>query len=145
VQPAYGRAEQVARRRDGRSRWRARSGDRRGQVRRIAPDRDLAADPALSGCVRLYDNLQRETYSTLLDLPAGDRYQFVEGDILDNLGVRRALEDVWAVVHMAAIVHTLSFGNPLGWIERVNHWGVTWLTRQRGGRGVFIYTSSASV
>ncbi len=32
--------------------------------------RDLATDPSLTGCtIRVYDNLQRETYNSLLDLP----------------------------------------------------------------------------
>jgi UDP-glucose 4-epimerase len=110
--------------------------------------RDLADDPAFEDCaIRIYDNLQRETYSTLLDLPAGERYQFVEGDILDNLGVRRALEDVWAVVHMAAIVRTpLSFGPP-GWVEQVNHWGTANLLEAAAAAGaeLMIYTSSAAV
>jgi UDP-glucose 4-epimerase len=110
--------------------------------------RDLASDPALADCtIRVYDNLQRETYVTLIDLPGGGRFQFVEGDILDNVGVRRALEDVWAVVHMAAIVRTpLSFGPP-GWVEQVNHWGTANLIEAAAAAGVqtLVYASSAAV
>lgn len=110
--------------------------------------RDLAHDPAFDDCVfRIYDNLQRETFTTLLDLPGAGRFQFIEGDIMDNLGVRRALEDVVAVIHMAAIVRTpLAFGPP-GWVEQVNHWGTANLVEATIAAGVehFIYTSSASV
>ncbi len=110
--------------------------------------RDLAVDPAFADCtIRLYDNLQRETYGTLINLPDGGRFQFVEGDILDNVGVRRALEGVWAVVHMAAIVRTpLSFGPP-GWVEQVNHWGTANLAEASAAAGVqtFVYVSSAAV
>jgi UDP-glucose 4-epimerase len=110
--------------------------------------RDLAGDPALADCtIRIYDNLQRETYATLLDLPREGHYQFVESDILDNVGMRRALQGVWAVVHMAAIVRTpLSFG-PIGWVEQVNHWGTANLVDAAAAAGVeyMIYTSSASV
>jgi UDP-glucose 4-epimerase len=110
--------------------------------------RDLAADPAFADCtIRMYDNLQRETYGTLLDLPDGERFQFVEGDILDNVGVRRVLDGVWAVVHMAAIVRTpLSFGPP-GWVEQVNHWGTANLIDAAVSAGVqtLVYTSSAAV
>ncbi|MBN1200590.1 MAG: NAD-dependent epimerase/dehydratase family protein [Anaerolineae bacterium] len=110
--------------------------------------RDLATDPVLGDhVIRIYDNLQRETYNTLLDLPPEGRYQFVEGDILDNAGVERALQDVWAVVHMAAIVRTpLSFGKP-GWLEQVNHWGTANLADAAAAAGVayFVYVSSASV
>ncbi len=110
--------------------------------------RDLASDPAFDDCtIRVVDNLQRETYATLLDLPPGGRYQFIEGDILDNTGMRRALAGVWAVVHMAAIVRTpLAFGPP-GWVEQVNHWGTANLGEAAAAAGVehFIYTSSAAV
>ena len=110
--------------------------------------RDLAHDPALADCtIRIIDNLQRETYTTLLDLPPDGHYQFVEADILDQAGMRRALQDVWAVVHMAAIVRTpLAFGPP-GWVEQVNHWGTANLGEAAAAAGVehFIYTSSAAV
>jgi UDP-glucose 4-epimerase len=110
--------------------------------------RDLARDPALADCtIRIYDNLHRETYATLLDLPREGHYQFVESDILDNVGMRRALQGVWAIVHMAAIVRTpLSFG-PTGWVEQVNHWGTANLVDAAAAAGVqhLVYTSSASV
>ena len=110
--------------------------------------RDLALDPAFDDClIRIYDNLQRETYRSLLDLPAQGRYQFVEGDILDSAGLSLAMRDVWAVVHMAAIVRTpLSFGPP-GWIEQVNHWGTATVGRVAAEAGVqhLLYTSSAAV
>ncbi len=111
--------------------------------------RDLAHDPAFAGCtIRIYDNLQRETYNSLLNLPAaGCRYQFIEGDIMDNLGMRRALDGVSMVVHMAAIVRTpLAFGPP-GWVEQVNHWGTANLVEAATAAGVkyLVYTSSAAV
>jgi UDP-glucose 4-epimerase len=109
---------------------------------------DLAADPLLSDSViRIYDNMQRETYASLLDLPPQGHYQFIEGDILDNAGIRRALDGVWAVIHMAAIVRTpLSFGPP-GWVEQVNHWGTANLVDAAAAAGVecMVYTSSTSV
>jgi UDP-glucose 4-epimerase len=110
--------------------------------------RDLATDPALADCtIRIYDNLERETYTSLLDLPPEGHYEFIEGDILDNAGMRRALTGVWAVVHMAAIVRTpLSFG-PTGWLEQVNHWGTANLVdiAVQAGVGYMVYTSSAAV
>jgi UDP-glucose 4-epimerase len=110
--------------------------------------RDLAVDPVLGDSViRIYDNLQRETYTSLLDLPPQGHYQFIEGDILDNAGIRRALDGVWAVIHMAAIVRTpLSFGPP-GWVEQVNHWGTANLVDAAAAAGVeyMVYTGSTSV
>jgi UDP-glucose 4-epimerase len=109
---------------------------------------DLALDPLFDDClIRIYDNLQRETYRSLLDLPAQGRYQFVEGDILDGAGLSLAMRDVWAVVHLAAIVRTpLAFGPP-GWVEQVNHWGTAAVGRTAAEAGVahLIYTSSAAV
>ncbi len=110
--------------------------------------RDLGTDPLFDDClIRIYDNLQRETYRSLLDLPAAGRYQFVEGDILDGAGLSLAMRGVWAVVHMAAIVRTpLAFGPP-GWIEQVNHWGTAAVGRAAAEAGVthLVYTSSAAV
>ncbi len=111
--------------------------------------RDLATDPNLTDCtIRILDNLQRETYVTLLDLPESGRYEFVEGDLLDNAGMRRALDGVWAVVHMAAVVRTpLSFGGSAGQVEQVNHWGTANLVEAAASAGVslLVYTSSAAV
>ena len=86
--------------------------------------RDLANDEAFQDYViRIYDNMQRETHTALLELPDSGRYEFIEGDILDNASVRRVMQGVEEVVHLAAIVRTpLSFG-PGNWIEQVNHWG----------------------
>lgn len=110
--------------------------------------RDLATDPAFEDCtVRIYDNLQRETYATLLDLPDTGRYQFIEGDILDHAGVQRALHGVSAVIHMAAIVRTpLAFGPP-GWVQQVNHWGTANLADAAATAGVecFLYASSTAI
>jgi UDP-glucose 4-epimerase len=105
--------------------------------------RDLAADYT----VRIYDNMQRETYQALMNLPESGHYQFIEGDILDNSGMRRALQGVKTVIHLAAIVRTpLSFG-PRGWIEQVNHWATANLVEAAMAAGVkrFIFTSTASV
>ena len=105
--------------------------------------RDLATDYT----IRIYDNMQRETYPALMNLPETGNYQFIEGDILDNSGIRRALQGVDTVIHLAAIVRTpLSFG-PRGWIEQVNHWGTANLVEAAVAAGVqtFIFASTASV
>ena len=64
--------------------------------------RDLATDYT----IRIYDNMQRETYPALMNLPETGNYQFIEGDILDGSGIRRALQGVETVIHLAAIVRT---------------------------------------
>lgn len=110
--------------------------------------RDLAEDPRFSGMtIRVLDNLQRDGYRALMDLPAEGDYQFVEGDVLDPMAVRRALAGVEAVVHLAAVAKTpFSFDHP-AWTEQVNHWGTTRLVEHCLEAGVdrFIFASSASV
>ena len=48
--------------------------------------------------VRILDNLQRDSHRALMDLPAGPRYSFVQGDILDRALLRRALGGVETVI-----------------------------------------------
>ena len=110
--------------------------------------RDLAADPRMAGAtVRVLDNLQGGRYESMMGLPSGVEYQFIEGDILDPAAVRLAMRDVDTVIHLAAIVRTpMSFQHPT-WVEQVNHWGTARLVESSLDAGVrrFIYASSASV
>jgi len=110
--------------------------------------RDLAADPRFSDCtIRIYDNLQRQHFCGLMDLPAEGRYEFIEGDILDRLNLGRAMRGAKAVVHLAALVKTpLSFDHP-EWTEQVNHWGTASVVDCALDAGVsqLLYVSSASV
>ncbi len=110
--------------------------------------RDMAADPRFTNCtIRLYDNLQRQHFCGLMDLPAGGRYQFVEGDILDRLNLERAMQGADVVIHLAAIVKTpLSFDHP-EWTGQVNHWGTAMVVDAALSVGVprLLYSSSSSV
>ncbi len=110
--------------------------------------RDLVQDPAFAGCViRVYDNLHRQHFCGLMDLPTNGHYEFIEGDILDRLNLMRALQGVSTVVHLAALVRTpLSFDHP-EWTNQINHWGTASVIDCALSTGVerFIYASSASV
>jgi UDP-glucose 4-epimerase len=110
--------------------------------------RDIAADPAFAGAtVRILDNMQARYYSGLADLPPQGRYEFHEGDIMDPEALRRALRDVNAVVHLAALVRTpFSFDHP-EWTKHVNHWGTARLIEEAMSVGVqrLVFASSASV
>jgi UDP-glucose 4-epimerase len=110
--------------------------------------RDLATDPRFAGrTIRIYDNLQRQRFSALMDLPAEGRYEFIEGDILDRLNLERAMQGVSTVIHLAAIVRTpLSFDHP-EWTEQVNHWGTASVVEAALMAGVsqLLFSSSASV
>lgn len=97
--------------------------------------------------IRILDNMQRGGYQALMDLPEKVRYEFVEGDILDPATVRRALEGVETVVHLAAVVRTpFSFDDPTR-IEQVNHWGTARLVEQclEVGATRFLFVGSTSV
>jgi len=110
--------------------------------------RDLATDARFAGMtIRVYDSLVHKHFCGLMDLPEDGRYEFIEGDILDRLNLRRAMQDVRAVVHLAAIVTTpLSFDHP-EWTKQVNHWGTAAVVECALAAGVrrLIYISSASV
>lgn len=110
--------------------------------------RDMALDPRFSDyTIRIYDNLQRQHFCGLMDLPTDGRYEFIEGDILDRLNLGRAMRGAQTVVHMAAIVKTpLSFDHP-EWTEQVNHWGTASVVDCALSAGVprLLYVSSASV
>jgi UDP-glucose 4-epimerase len=110
--------------------------------------RDLATDPRFLNCtIRIYDNLRRQHFCGLMDLPTDSRYEFVEGDILDRFNLERSMQGVSTVVHLAAIVRTpLSFDHP-EWTEQVNHWGTAAVVDCALNAGItrLLYVSSASV
>lgn len=110
--------------------------------------RDLAGRQDLENVtVRILDNMQRGYYQALMGLPGDGAYQFVAGDLLDPAIMRLVLENVDAVVHLAAIVRTpMSFDRPT-WVEQVNHWGTAHLLEYCLEAGVsrFIYASTTAV
>jgi UDP-glucose 4-epimerase len=110
--------------------------------------RDLARDSRFANTrIRIYDNLHRQHFCGLMDLPAKGCYEFVEGDILDRLNLARAMQDVDVVVHLAALVRTpLSFDHP-EWTNQINHWGTASVVDCALNAKIsrFIYLSSASV
>ncbi|MCS4114585.1 NAD-dependent epimerase/dehydratase family protein [Salinibacter ruber] len=110
--------------------------------------RDLVADDRFSDyTIRIYDSLRRHHVYGLLDLPEEGDFEFVEGDILDRSNLKRAMQDVQAVLHLAAIVRTpLSFDHP-DWTKQVNHWGTASVVEcsLEMGVGHLVYASSASV
>jgi len=110
--------------------------------------RDLGQDAQYSGdIIRIYDNLQSGNYQALMGLPSSGKYQFIEGDILDRATLSESMEDVWAVIHLAAVVTTpISFDHP-EWTQQVNHWGTATVVDEAVKAGVekFIYACSASV
>jgi len=110
--------------------------------------RDMAIDPQFSNyTLRIYDNLLRQHFCSLMDLPTDGRYEFIEGDILDRINLKRAMLGADVVVHLAALVSApLNFDHP-EWTEQVNHWGTATVVDCALNAGVsrLLYVSSASV
>lgn len=89
--------------------------------------RDLAKQFTTPLTIRILDHTRHGQMRALMDLPTQASYELIEGDLLDPSILRMALEDVDAVIHLAAVVRTpLSYDNP-AWLEQVNHWGTAQL------------------
>lgn len=110
--------------------------------------RQLAASPQASSLrLRLLDNLSAGSVRSLMDLPSGPEYTFIEADLLSPGTMRAVLADVEIVAHLAAVVHTpFAFDQPSS-VSQVNHWGTAHLLEQCREAGVrrFLHASSASV
>ncbi len=97
--------------------------------------------------VRILDNLHRDTYRALMDLPEGATYRFLHGDVLDRAMLGRALIGVDTVFHLAGIVRTpMTFENP-AWMRQVNQWGTQGVGEAALAEGVkrFVFASSTVV
>jgi len=97
--------------------------------------------------VRVLDNLATRGERALVDLPAGCRYEFVEGDVLDPGVLRYALRDADTVVHLAGVVRTpMSFEHPT-WMRQVNTWGTSAVAEAslRAGVRRVVFASSTAV
>src|SRR5437660_9434953 len=110
--------------------------------------RELASNPKLKGAtVRVLDNMLRERYVTLMDLPVKGHFEFMEGDIRKEDDLKAAFRDVDMVVDLAGITNApLSF-------ERKE---LTFEVNVNGGRKVvecavrfgvekFVYSATTSV
>src|SRR2546428_1309501 len=110
--------------------------------------RELASNPKLEGAtVRILDNMLRERYVAIMDLPREGHFEFLEGDIRKDGDLKAAFRDVDIVVDLAGITNApLSF-------ERKE---LTFDVNVRGGRKVldnavksgvekYVYSSTASV
>jgi UDP-glucose 4-epimerase len=109
--------------------------------------RDLAHQFATPITIRILDSVRHGQVRALMDLPTQASYEVVEGDLLDPTILRSTLEDVDAVIHLAAVVRTpLSYDNP-AWLEQVNHWGTAQLVEACLAMRVqrLIFTSTTAV
>lgn len=110
--------------------------------------RDLPKAKAFAGMpIRILDNMLRERYVSLWNLPAGTRYEFLEGDVRNPDDVREALRDAEVVFSLSDLTNApISFERKeLTW--ETNHKGVLNLFDEavRGSVRKFVYTSTCSV
>ena len=108
----------------------------------------LSANPEVKSIV-VYDNLSRGNFA----LFTGDKFanpekiKFVEAELLDSRKLKKALEGVDVVYHLAAKVTTPYANVDAHYFEQVNHWGTAELIYAIEESDVkhFVYTSSIGV
>ncbi len=110
--------------------------------------RDLAANKRLAGStVRVIDNMMRERYVAIMDLPHDGRFEFVEGDIRKVDDLKRVFQDVDMVVDLAGITNApLSFERKdLTFDVNVNGGKKVVDQAVKAGVKKLVYSSTASV
>lgn len=108
----------------------------------------LADIPEITELV-IYDNLSRGVYNLFFNDQLSQRVKvkFIQGDLLDSRKLKKALEGVEVVYHLAAKVNTPYVSSDGHSYEQVNHWGTAELIYaiEESDVSKVIYLSSASV
>ncbi|MEQ9166344.1 MAG: SDR family oxidoreductase, partial [Fulvivirga sp.] len=99
--------------------------------------------------VIVYDNLSRSNYNLFINgkMNNYDKLNFVKGELLDSRQLKKVLDGVDVVYHLAAKVTTPFANTDPHFFEQVNHWGTAELVYAVENSDVrkFIYTSSTGV
>lgn len=97
----------------------------------------------------VYDNLSRDNYNLFLgpSLTNGTKIKFVKGELLDSRKLRKNLDGVDVVYHLAAKVTTPFANTDPHFYEQVNHWGTAELMYAIEDSEVkkLVFTSSTGV
>jgi UDP-glucose 4-epimerase len=108
----------------------------------------LIANPVVKKVV-IYDNLSRFNYNLFLGdrLAQHTKLSFVKGELLDSRNLRKVLNGIDVVYHLAAKATTPFSSTDAHAYEQVNHWGTAELVYAIEESTVkrFIYTSSTGV
>ncbi|RDC64072.1 NAD-dependent epimerase/dehydratase family protein [Adhaeribacter pallidiroseus] len=109
---------------------------------------ELLKNPEVQEVI-IYDNLSRKNFNLFIGrnhLP-DHRVRFIMGDILDSYKLRKVINEVDVVYHLAAKVLTTFSNDDPHLFEQVNHWGTAELSYALEQSPVkkVIYLSSASV
>lgn len=96
----------------------------------------------------IYDNLSRGNINLFIGTQKlSNKIKFIQGDILDSRLLKKTLQGVDVVYHLAANVTTPFADQNPHLFEQINHWGTAEVIYAVEESNVkkFIYTSSASV
>jgi len=109
--------------------------------------RELPKDKRFAGTtIRVLDNMFRERYVSLWNLPKDAKYEMMEGDIRNKEDVKKAMQDVEIVYDLAGITNApLSFERE-ELTKEVNYGGALVVLKEALNKGAeLIYSSTASV
>ncbi|HUH73887.1 MAG TPA: NAD-dependent epimerase/dehydratase [Chitinophagales bacterium] len=97
----------------------------------------------------IYDNLTRGSYSFFLTHGiGGDHIRFVQADLLNTRKIKKIVQEVDVVYHLAARIQTPFAETDPHLFEQVNHWGTAELSyalEEATNIKAFIHISSISV
>ncbi len=100
--------------------------------------------------ITIYDNLSRANFNVFLgsDFLGNEKVHFVKGELLDSRALRKALENIDTVYHLAAKVTTPFDNTDPHFYEQVNHWGtaeLVYAVEESKRVKQFIFVSSTGV
>ncbi len=97
--------------------------------------------------IRILDNLSTQRYCSLFNLPEDVKYTFIEGDILKEEDLEKAMKDIDVIIHLAAITDAPSTINNREATFHTNLEGTKNLLKAAARAGVkkFLFPSTTSV
>ena len=97
--------------------------------------------------IRVLDNFLVQRYCSLFNLPEGMKYEFIEGDIMNDADLEKALKGIDLVIHLASITDAPSTISKPEETERVNFEGTKKILEAsiKAGVKIFQFPSSTSV
>ena len=108
----------------------------------------LSAEPGIKD-ILVYDNLYKGNYNLFTGLRKvpGYNVRFIQADILDSRSLKKHMDGMDVVIHLAAKVETPFADQNAHDFEQTNHWGTAEVvyTAEEVGVGRLIYLSSQSV
>jgi len=108
----------------------------------------LSAEPGIKD-ILVYDNLCKSNYNLFTGLRKvpGHNVRFIQADILDSRSLKKHMEGMDVVIHLAAKVETPYADQNAHDFEQTNHWGTAEVvyTAEEGGINRLMYLSSQAV